>query len=173
MLLDNSTTNVWQGAIYASEYQQARTCPKQTTNTLKWDFEFVQSCTKNDNRVAWLWPYLKLDYALVKILFPVGQRFPMVKTSGYVPRYIKVWTHFRWQFIGFTDFTTCSTMSFTSLNLIHVNYDNSQVFGSWLFGVTSTWYLGWLAHLVSRFAFNTKVIVDVSSNPPVSNVKSL
>ena len=33
--------------------------------------------------------------------------------------------------------------------------------------------LGWLAHLVSRFACNTRVIVDVSSNPPNSNVKSL
>ena len=31
----------------------------------------------------------------------------------------------------------------------------------------------WLAHLVSRFACNTRVIVDVSLNPPVSNVKSL
>ena len=30
-----------------------------------------------------------------------------------------------------------------------------------------------LAHLVSRFACNTRVIVDASSNPPVSNVKSL
>ena len=33
--------------------------------------------------------------------------------------------------------------------------------------------LMWLAHLVSRFACNTRVIVDASSNPPVSNVKSL
>ena len=33
--------------------------------------------------------------------------------------------------------------------------------------------LRWLAHLVSRFAYNTGVIVDASSNPPVSNVKSL
>ena len=31
----------------------------------------------------------------------------------------------------------------------------------------------WIAHLVSRFACNTRVIVDVSLNPPVSNVKSL
>ena len=30
-----------------------------------------------------------------------------------------------------------------------------------------------VAHLVSRFACNTRVIVDASSNPPVSNVKSL
>ena len=30
-----------------------------------------------------------------------------------------------------------------------------------------------IAHLVSRFACNTRVIVDASSNPPVSNVKSL
>ena len=33
--------------------------------------------------------------------------------------------------------------------------------------------LGWLAHLVSWFACNTKVLVDASSNPPLSNVKSL
>ena len=33
--------------------------------------------------------------------------------------------------------------------------------------------LGWLAHLVSRLACNTRVIDDASSNPPVSNVKSL
>ena len=33
--------------------------------------------------------------------------------------------------------------------------------------------LGSLAHLVSRFACNTRVIVDASSNSPVSNVKSL
>ena len=31
----------------------------------------------------------------------------------------------------------------------------------------------WLAHLVSRFACNTRVIDDASSNPPVSNDKSL
>ena len=31
----------------------------------------------------------------------------------------------------------------------------------------------WLAHLVSRFACVTSVIVDASSNPPVPNVKSL
>ena len=30
-----------------------------------------------------------------------------------------------------------------------------------------------IAHLVSRFACNTRVIDDASSNPPVSNVKSL
>ena len=30
---------------------------------------------------------------------------------------------------------------------------------------------GWLAHSVSRFASNTNVIVDTSSNPPFSNVK--
>ena len=34
--------------------------------------------------------------------------------------------------------------------------------------------LGWLAHLVGRFACNTRrAIVEASSNPPVSNVKSL
>ena len=33
--------------------------------------------------------------------------------------------------------------------------------------------LGWLAHLVSRFACNTRVIVDASSNTPVSDVKPL
>ena len=32
---------------------------------------------------------------------------------------------------------------------------------------------GWLAHLVSRFACNTRVIVDASSNPPVSCLKLL
>ena len=31
--------------------------------------------------------------------------------------------------------------------------------------------LGWLVHLVNRFAFNTKVVVDASSNPPVFSVK--
>ena len=30
-----------------------------------------------------------------------------------------------------------------------------------------------ISHLVSRFACNTRVIIDASSNPPVSNVKSL
>ena len=35
------------------------------------------------------------------------------------------------------------------------------------------WVESLLAHLVSRFACNTTVIVDTSSNPPVSNVKSL
>ena len=33
--------------------------------------------------------------------------------------------------------------------------------------------LGWLAHLVSRFACDTRVIVDASSNPPVSRLKLL
>ena len=33
--------------------------------------------------------------------------------------------------------------------------------------------LGWLVHLVSWFACNARVIVDASSDPPVSNVKSL
>ena len=32
---------------------------------------------------------------------------------------------------------------------------------------------GRAAHLVRRFACNTRVIVDASSNPPVSHVKSL
>ena len=31
----------------------------------------------------------------------------------------------------------------------------------------------WLAHLVRRFACNTRVIVNASSNPLVSNVKPL
>ena len=31
----------------------------------------------------------------------------------------------------------------------------------------------WLAHLVSRFACNARVIVDASSNPPVSRLKLL
>ena len=35
------------------------------------------------------------------------------------------------------------------------------------------YYSVWLAHLVSLFACNTRVIVDASSNPLVSNVKSL
>ena len=30
--------------------------------------------------------------------------------------------------------------------------------------------LGWLAHLISRFACNTRLIVDASSSPPVSHV---
>ena len=34
-------------------------------------------------------------------------------------------------------------------------------------------HLGWLADLVSRFACNTRVIVDASSNPPVSRLKLL
>ena len=33
--------------------------------------------------------------------------------------------------------------------------------------------LGWLAHLVSSFACNTRVIIEASSNPLVSNVKSM
>ena len=45
--------------------------------------------------------------------------------------------------------------------------------------IISTWdrvhfwiyLLGWLAHLVSRFACNTRVIVDESSIPPVSRIK--
>ena len=32
---------------------------------------------------------------------------------------------------------------------------------------------GWLAHLVSQFACNARVIVDASSDTPVSHVKSL
>ena len=31
--------------------------------------------------------------------------------------------------------------------------------------------VGWLAHLVSRFACNASVIVDVSLSPPVSRIK--
>ena len=31
--------------------------------------------------------------------------------------------------------------------------------------------IGWLAHLVSRFACNTRMIVDASSSPLVSHVK--
>ena len=47
-----------------------------------------------------------------------------------------------------------------------------KVFAS--IGVASTLgVLGWLAHLVSRFACNTRVIVDASSNPPVSRLKLL
>ena len=34
-------------------------------------------------------------------------------------------------------------------------------------------YMAWLAHLVSRFTCNARVLVDASSNPPFSNVKSL
>ena len=34
-------------------------------------------------------------------------------------------------------------------------------------------YLGWLAHSVSRFACNTRVMVNASSNPPVSRLKLL
>ena len=33
------------------------------------------------------------------------------------------------------------------------------------------WSLGWLAHLVSRFACNARVIVNTCSNPSVSYVK--
>ena len=38
-------------------------------------------------------------------------------------------------------------------------------------GIGGDW--GRLAHLVSRFASNTRVIVDASSNPPVSRLKLL
>ena len=31
--------------------------------------------------------------------------------------------------------------------------------------------LGWLAHLVSQFPCNTRMIVDASTSPPVSHVK--
>ena len=30
--------------------------------------------------------------------------------------------------------------------------------------------MGWLAHLISRFACNTRLIIDASSSPPVSHV---
>ena len=33
--------------------------------------------------------------------------------------------------------------------------------------------IGWLAHLIGRFACNTRVIVDASSYPPVSCLKLL
>ena len=44
---------------------------------------------------------------------------------------------------------------------------------SFKFWMASFTFLGWLAHLVSRFACNTRVIVDASSNPPVSHLKLL
>ena len=40
-------------------------------------------------------------------------------------------------------------------------------------GVHALHALGLLAHLVCRFACNTRVIVDASSNPPVSRLKLL
>ena len=55
------------------------------------------------------------------------------------------------------------------------NYIRSQKLGS--ANLKICFRVGWateaLAHLISRFACNTRVIVDASSNPPVSHVKSL
>ena len=41
------------------------------------------------------------------------------------------------------------------------------------FNIISIRFLGGLAHLVSRFACNTRVIFHVGSSPPVSRVKLL
>ena len=58
-----------------------------------------------------------------------------------------------------------------------------HIIGKWINLICKSYYfspkreiilfekLGWLAHLVSRFACNTKVIVDASSSPPVSRIK--
>ena len=52
----------------------------------------------------------------------------------------------------------------TEINSLQV-FTRSQIIRSGVINFTR------LAHLVSRFACNTRVIVDASSSPPVSRIK--
>ena len=62
------------------------------------------------------------------------------------------------------------TLTFNELLFCNYKYHYPLFYYPFFFNFPNS---GWLAHLVSRFACNTRVIVDASSNPPVSNVKSL
>ena len=62
---------------------------------------------------------------------------------------------------GYSAFTSGYKHKFTFFTRTIENIENFML------------HLGWLAHLVSQFACNKMVIVDASSNPPVSNIKLL
>ena len=116
-------------------------------NTL--DGIFFSSVAKRDLPIYFFFLKLHCNYFQSSYLTEHCERPPL---------YTELWTNF-WHFIMFLILTLKMFLLPSRHLLVQIQQSKHQ---------NNMWNLGWLAHLVSRFACNTRLIVDASSSPPVS-----